>query len=76
MSLQGIPILTIVTFLPLAGAILVAILPRTAARPVALGAALLAWIASLALLVAWQAPAAGQFQYVETLDWIPLFGIQ
>jgi NADH-quinone oxidoreductase subunit M len=76
MNLPGIPILTIVTFLPLAGAILVAILPRTAARPVALGASLLAWIASLALLVAWQAPDAGQFQYVETLDWIPLFGIQ
>ena len=40
MDLADLPILTIVTFLPLVGAIAVAILPASAARPVALGFAL------------------------------------
>jgi NADH-quinone oxidoreductase subunit M len=74
---QGVPVLTITTFLPLVGAILVAILPRTAARPVALAASLAAWVASLALLLAYRPEAGGeQFLFKETLDWIPLFGIQ
>ena len=34
MDLASLPILTIVTFLPLVGAIAVAILPTSAARPV------------------------------------------
>jgi NADH:ubiquinone oxidoreductase subunit 4 (subunit M) len=76
MNLEGFPILTLVTFLPLVGAILVAVLPRTAARPVALGAALVTWVASLLLLIGYSAPEAGGFQYQEVHDWIPLFGIQ
>ncbi|HEU0235591.1 MAG TPA: NADH-quinone oxidoreductase subunit M [Candidatus Limnocylindrales bacterium] len=75
--MSSIPILTIVTFLPLAGAIAVALLPRSAARPVALAAALLAWVASLLLLVGFvPTPVAHRFQFVEVADWIPLFGIQ
>ena len=77
MTLSNLPILSIVTFLPLVGAIAVALLPRTAARPVALGTALLAWVASLALLLAFVPSAEpNAFQFVEAVNWIPLFGIQ
>ncbi len=77
MSVNDIPILTIVTFLPLAGAILIALLPRTSARPVALGTALATWVVSLLLLVGYlPRDVSGGFQFQETYDWIPLFGIQ
>src|SRR5688572_6692817 len=77
MDLTGIPILSIVIFLPLVGALLIAALPRAAARPVALGTALLAWVASLLMVVGFgQRDLAHAFQFVEQLDWIPLFGIQ
>ena len=78
MDVSTIPILTIVTFLPLLGAILVAIAPAGAARPLALGTALLTWVFSLLLLVGFSATPerGGLFQFVVTADWIPLFGIQ
>jgi NADH-quinone oxidoreductase subunit M len=74
-TLGSLPILTIVTFLPLAGAILVAVLPRTLTRGVALATALVTWVASLVLLAGFHAGTPG-FQFVEQADWIPLFGIQ
>jgi NADH-quinone oxidoreductase subunit M len=44
---------------------------------VALGAAGLAWVASLALLVGFlPGGTPGGFQFVEQVDWIPAFGIQ
>ena len=48
MNLAGLPIgiLTIVTFLPLVGALVVAILPTSWTRPAALAFALAAWVAS------------------------------
>ncbi len=83
LDIGGLPILSTITFLPLAGALLVAIIPRKrvgAIRAAALASALLAWVASLFLLVAFMpGPDAGSamaFQYVEQVDWIPLFGIQ
>jgi NADH-quinone oxidoreductase subunit M len=77
MAVNDIPILTIVTFLPLAGAVLVGLLPRGAARPLALATALLTWVASLLLLVGFApSPVPHRFQFVEVVDWIPLFGIQ
>ncbi|MGP1673811.1 MAG: complex I subunit 4 family protein [Candidatus Limnocylindrales bacterium] len=77
MNLGGLPILTIVTFLPLVGALVVALLPSTLTRGVALGFALATWAVSL-LLLAGYAPGSGSeaFQYVEQADWIPIFGIQ
>jgi NADH-quinone oxidoreductase subunit M len=75
--MSGLPILTIVTFLPLLGALVVAILPTTWTRPVALAFALATWVVSLLLLVGYLPGRDGaQFQYIEALDWIPLFGIQ
>jgi NADH-quinone oxidoreductase subunit M len=72
-----IPILTIVTFLPLVGAILVAIMPRSTARMVALGTALITWVFSLLLLMGFRGPDANSdFLFKEVTDWIPLFGIQ
>jgi NADH-quinone oxidoreductase subunit M len=78
MSLGDIPILTIVTFTPLVGALLVAIAPSRYARTLALAASLVAWVVSLLLLVGFDplAPASRPFQYVESLPWIPTFGIQ
>ncbi|MES2210676.1 MAG: NADH-quinone oxidoreductase subunit M [Chloroflexota bacterium] len=74
--MDGFPILTTITFLPLVGALLIAFLPASWARPVALGAALLTWIASLLLVVGFSAGSGGFFQFTEELSWIPAFGIE
>ena len=74
--MDGFPILSVITFLPLVGALAVGFLPARYARPVALGAALLTWIVSLMLLVGFSVGRGGLFQFTEQLSWIPLFGIQ
>jgi NADH-quinone oxidoreductase subunit M len=74
-DVSSIPILTIVTFLPLVGALVIAFAPATSARALALGTAVLTCIVSLLLLVGYLPGRAG-FQFVETVDWIPAFGIQ
>ena len=77
MTLNAFPILTLVTFLPLVGALVVAILPSTLTRQVALGFALATWVVSLLLLIGYLPGRLGtQFLYVEVYDWIPVFGIQ
>ena len=78
LDLAGIPILSIIVFLPLVGALLVAFVPRrfeTAVKAIALGTALAAWVASLVMLAAF-APEVRGFQFGESADWIPAFGIQ
>jgi len=77
-DLGTFPILTVVTFLPLLGALVVAILPSTMTRTVALAFALLTWVVSLVLLVGYLPGHGGddEFQYVVAIDWIPAFGIQ
>jgi NADH-quinone oxidoreductase subunit M len=77
-GLHDLPLVSIVTFLPLVGAILLAFLPGDRPNLIrygALGIALLAWVVSLAMLAGFVSgdPA---FQYVDTQQWIPLFGIQ
>jgi NADH-quinone oxidoreductase subunit M len=75
----GAPLVSLVTFLPLLGALAVALTPSSrpnAARYVALGFALAAWAVSLAMLVLWPNPAPGVFVQDPVFDWIPLFGIQ
>jgi NADH-quinone oxidoreductase subunit M len=77
MSVDQLPLVTIVTFAPLVGALVVALLPERAARPAALLASLATWIASIGLLaIVDRDLAPGEFQLRETLDWIPAFGIQ
>ncbi len=76
-GLEGLPMVTLITFMPLLGAIVVAFVPSgrpDLARRLALGFALVAWLLSLALLTAFD-PGAGT-QFVEQVDWIPMFGIQ
>jgi NADH-quinone oxidoreductase subunit M len=78
MDVSSLPILTIVTFLPLLGAIVIAFIPRRAdgaVRLTAAGFALADWVVSLFLLIGFLPTHAG-FQYVEVADWIPVFGIQ
>ena len=70
----GLPILTLVTFTPLVGAIVLGLLPVRYARPIALATALLAWGLSLLLAAGFVAGSAG-FQFVEQVSWIPTFGI-
>jgi NADH-quinone oxidoreductase subunit M len=78
---MSLPILSIVTFLPLVGAIVIAFLPRARpdlARWVALAAAGATWVFSLFLLIGFipGRQATGGFQFIEQADWIPAFGIQ
>ena len=78
MNVGDLPLLSLITFLPLLGAVAVAVLPSSWTRPVALGFALLTWVVSLFLLIGYLPTRGGDaaFQYVEALDWIPVFGIQ
>ena len=76
--IEGVPILSLITFVPLAGALLLAFVPRQRPDLVRIGAlatALLSFALSLLLLASFDREASG-FQFVETADWIPAFGIQ
>jgi len=75
MNVSSIPILTIVTFLPLIGVLLIAFAPTSYARPLALGIAVATSVVSLFLLLGYL-PGRPGFQFVETYAWIPVFGIQ
>ena len=69
-------ILTVVTFTPLVGALLIAFAPSRYARGLALAASLTAWVISLLLLIGFEPNSPRPFQFKEALDWIPAFGIQ
>src|SRR5580658_7217150 len=75
---SGLPILTIIVFLPLVGAVLVALVPTAWAdrviRPLGLLAALLELAAVIYLVVDFKAGSAG-FQFVSQHSWIGQFGI-
>ncbi|MGI8703987.1 MAG: NADH-quinone oxidoreductase subunit M [Candidatus Limnocylindrales bacterium] len=76
--MTNLPILTLITFVPLAGALLIAFLPRgrpDLARWAALITSLVSFVLSLLLLPAFD-PGASGFQFKEQADWIPAFGIQ
>jgi NADH-quinone oxidoreductase subunit M len=66
--------LTIVTFLPLVGAVVIGFSPVRWARQLALATALATWVVSL-LIAASMTPASG-FQFVVAREWIGTFGIQ
>src|SRR5215471_14244675 len=75
------PILSIVTFLPLVGALLIFLLRGEAeavarnARYLALWTSLITFLLSLVLWFRFDRSSA-DFQFVETADWIPAFGIR
>ena len=69
--------LSTITFLPLIGALIVAILPRTSSgliRTVAILASLASFALSLVVLTGFNTAQAG-YQFVETSEWIPAYGI-
>src|SRR5690349_16854924 len=68
-------LLTIVTFLPLVGAVVIGVSPARWARILALATALAAWVVSLVLAAGFNAQGAG-FQFVQEYDWISIFGIE
>src|SRR5438270_2754439 len=76
--LRGLPLLTLVVFTPLVGALVVALLPRDRLdwiRWAALATSLITWVVSLLMLAAFD-PGASGFQFKVTADWVPAFGIQ
>ncbi len=77
-TLRSLPLLSVVTFLPLLGVIVIALLPKERLgliRAAALITSLAAWAVSMLLLLGFD-PNAGGFQFRETVDWVPAFGIQ
>jgi len=74
-ALHGLPILSLITFVPLVGAIVIALSPTSWARRLGLTTALIAWVVSLAMAAGFQAGIGG-FQFKEETSWIPLFGIE
>ena len=80
MSLTGLPILSILTFLPLAGVLVLAILPGSgpgAAKrfwSIGLAVSLVEFIISIPVLIAFDASVAGM-QFTEHVPWIESLGI-
>ncbi|MDH4120459.1 MAG: NADH-quinone oxidoreductase subunit M [Deltaproteobacteria bacterium] len=78
MSILGIPILSLVIFLPLTGVAALLLVGRNQgalARGIALAVTGLTFLASLPMYFAYDA-AMGGFQMVEQMDWIPAWGAQ
>ena len=78
MSISSIPILTLVTFLPLVGALVVAVAPARYARALALATALVdvGPVAAAPHRLHSGGDRGQLFQFVVAAPWIPLFGIQ
>jgi len=74
MTTNDFPLLSILIALPLAGSALVLALDERRARAVALGAALLTFLATLAPLFLFRAGEPG-FQFVEFHPWVGALGI-
>lgn len=69
---------TALWFIPLIGAATVLIMPgrrRTLAKYVALSASLLVLVVAIGLAIAFD-PAGPQYQFVESMSWIPAFGMK
>jgi NADH-quinone oxidoreductase subunit M len=78
MAIDSVPLLTLITFVPLVGAVLIAFIPREnpgLVRAAALMTALTSFALSLLLLIGFL-PSHPGFQFEEHFDWIPAFGIQ
>ncbi|MGZ7065455.1 MAG: complex I subunit 4 family protein, partial [Candidatus Aminicenantales bacterium] len=78
MTLFGIPILTLITFFPLAGLLLVMGIPGRRAGAIRIAANVIAgleFLATLGLLLGFN-PSAEGMQFVERADWIKAFHVQ
>jgi NADH-quinone oxidoreductase subunit M len=74
MTMNDIPLLSILIVLPLAGSALVLLLAERWARTVSLAAALLTFLVTLALLYLFRTGQPG-FQFVEHHPWVGVLGI-
>ncbi|WP_245649664.1 NADH-quinone oxidoreductase subunit M [Nocardia shimofusensis] len=75
-GVSGVPWLTVLWLLPVAGALVVLALPaarRTLARALALAVSVGVLAIALGLAVAFE-PGGAQYQFVESQEWIPAFG--
>ena len=75
---SDIPILSLITFLPLVVALLIAFVPRgrdAVVAHIATWSSLGVFVLSLGLLAGYDS-ADGGFQFVEELSWIPTLGVQ
>jgi NADH-quinone oxidoreductase subunit M len=74
-AMTPFPWLTLLTLLPVAGAIAVLLFGRSTARTIAVSFAILALAVTLAL---WHSsnPVSGELQFQETHAWIPSLGVQ
>ena len=75
---SSLPLLSLITFVPLVGALIIAFIPKDRLRAIrwtALAVALVSFGLSLLMLIGFDPTAIG-FSYVERVDWIPVFGIQ
>ncbi len=74
---MNFPFLSVITFTPMAAALLILMIPaerKTEVRVTALAAAVLTNILSIYLYFAYDMHASG-YQFVEKFDWVPQFGI-
>ena len=72
------PYLSVLTVLPLVGALVVAALPRsngTLAKQVALGVALVELVITAVMLIRF-APHGARMQFHESYPWIPQWGVR
>ena len=75
-----LPLLSLVTFLPLLGALLLLLVrargeaAQGSARRIALWTSLLVWVLSLALWLGFE-PARAGLQFEERAEWMPRFGV-
>ena len=69
------PLLSLVTFLPIALAVLVAVLPQGSSRPAAFGASLVVFVASIPLWFGYD-PSGAEYQFVEDFAWIESWGVR
>ena len=77
-GLHNLPLISLVTFIPLIGAIVIAFIPGDRLRAIRWAAfitAFLAFAMSLALLAGFDVNVPG-FQFREQAEWVPAFGIQ
>lgn len=75
--MNAFPLLSLIVWLPALGALALLAIPRAnvvAQRGVALGAALLALAAAIALVALFN-PASPGYQFVESVAWVPSWGI-
>ncbi|WP_231123522.1 NADH-quinone oxidoreductase subunit M [Nocardioides sambongensis] len=72
-ALNDIPVLSLLVWLPLAGALAVALLPRTISKTLGLGVALVTLLIGALVAIGYQADGGRQFS--ETHEWIGAFGV-